>query len=278
MAQMRREPAGGAHAKRAWLRVAPLERAAVLGLLLLVVLAATALCDEDAGEVNNLFDQACDFYEAGDLVSARAGFEALLKTGVRNGAVYYNLGNCYYKQGEVGRAVANYRRALMLSPRDVDTRFNLDLLRSEVGFRDTTSAFGAGSIGEAPLRLASAREWQIVFYASYYLCIICLLAVLFLGGRARAAAARILIALVIVSACSFALSAHGRSRFRGGSDAVVVTERTEFMSGPGAAFEELVRLSDGVELKLRARSGIWVEAQLPTGEVGWVREGDLEPI
>jgi len=255
-----------------------LKRAGVVGLILVMALVAVASGEQDTGEINTLFDQACDFYEAGDLVSARAGFEALLSMGVRNGAVYYNLGNCYYKQGEVGRAVANYRRALMLAPRDEDIRINLDLLRSAVGTRDTTSAFGAGGIAQAPLRLASAREWQIVFYASYYLCIISLLGVLFLSGRARATAARVLVALVIVSACSFAFSAHGRSRFRGGSGAVVVAERTEFMSGPGAAFEELVRLFDGVELKLRARSGIWVEAQLPTGEVGWVREGDLEPI
>jgi tetratricopeptide (TPR) repeat protein len=247
-------------------------------VLLVAALAAAAYGGRDAGEINSLFNQACDFYEAGDLVSARAGFEALLKAGVRSGTVYYNLGNCYYKQGEMGRAVANYRRALMLSPRDEDARFNLDLVRSSVGFRDTTSTFDVGGIGEVPLRLASAREWQIAFYTSYYLCALSLLAVLFLGRRARKAASRVLIILLIVSACSFALSAHGRARFRGGSDAVVVAERTEFMSGPGAAFEELVRLSDGVELKLRARSGIWVEAQLPTGELGWVREGDIDPI
>lgn len=253
-------------------------RVAVLGLILVVSLVSVSRGGRSAGDINALFVQACDFYEAGDLVSARAGFEGLVKAGVRNGAVYYNLGNCYYKQGEVGRAVANYRRALMLSPRDEDTRFNLDLLRSSVGFRDTTSTFGFGSTGEAPLRLASAREWQIVFYVSYYLCALFLLGVLFLGGRARVVASRILIVLLIIGACSFAISAHGRSRFGGGSYAVVVAERTEFMSGPGAAFEELVRLSDGVELKLRARSGIWVEAQLSTGEVGWVREGDLEPI
>ena len=274
----RTRTAGGDHVFSVWLRHASGRRAAVLGVLLIAVLSATASGARDNGEINSLFRQACDFYEAGDLVSARAGFEALIKTGVRSGAVYYNLGNCYYKQGEMGRAVANYRRALMLTPRDEDIRFNLDLLRSAVGFRDTTSALTAGSIGEVPLRLASAREWQIVFYVSYYLCALSLLVVLFLGGRARVAAVRVLIVLLIVGACSFALSAHGRARFRDGSDAVVVAERTEFMSGPGAAFEELVRLPDGVELKLRARSGIWVEAQLPTGELGWVREGDLEPI
>jgi tetratricopeptide (TPR) repeat protein len=278
MEKVVREPGGGVRAAREWLKSAQPGIAVILALMVLGAVAALAFGGRDAGELNSRFGQACDFYEAGDLVSARAGFEALVTAGVRNGAVYYNLGNCYYKQGEMGRAVANYRRALMLSPRDEDARFNLDLLRSAVGFGDTTSAFGIGTIGEAPLRIASAREWQVVFYASYYLCALSLLALLFFGGRARTAAFRILIAFLIVSACSFAISAHGRSRFRGGSDAVVVAERTEFMSGPGAAFEELIRLSDGVELKLRARSGIWVEAQLPTGEVGWVREGDLEPI
>ncbi|MGD8628891.1 MAG: tetratricopeptide repeat protein [bacterium] len=278
MARLRREPEDSARAKRAWLRDPRLKYACILVLLLLGTMAAVAAGGQDTREANSLFGQACDFYEAGDLVSARAGFEALLKSGIRNGTVYYNLGNCFYKQGEVGRAVASYRRALMLSPRDEDARFNLDLLRSEVGFRDTTAAFGLGSIGGMPLRWVSAREWQIVSYISYYLCSLALLAILFLGGRARGVASRLLVALVIVAACSFALSAHGRSRFKGGSEAVVVAERTEFMSGPGTAFEELVRLSDGVELKLRARSGIWVEAQLPTGEVGWVREGDIEPI
>jgi len=255
-----------------------LTRLGVLSILLLMMLVTLAFGEQGAGEINNLFGQACDHYEAGDLVSARAGFEALISMGVRSAAVYYNLGNCYYKQGEVGHAVANYRRALMLAPRDEDTRFNLDLLRSAVGTRDTTSAFGAGGLSRAPLRLASAREWQIIFYASYYLCVIFLLGVLFVGGRARSVAARVLVALVIVGALSYAFSAQGRSRFRGSSDAVVVADRTEFMSGPGAAFEELARLSDGVELTLRARSGIWVEAKLPTGEVGWVREGELEPI
>lgn len=254
------------------------KKGTLLGLALLLLMGSAACAGPTAGEINSLFNQACDSYEAGDIVSARDGFEALISMGVRSGAVYYNLGNCLYKQGEVGRAVASYRRALMLNPRDEDTRFNLDVVRSAVGTRDTTSAFGSGGLTGIPLSIASPRDWQIVFYVSYYLAVIFLLGVLFLSGRGRMLAGRMLLALVIVGIGSYALSANGWSRFKGGSDAVVVVERTEFMSGPGAAFEELAKLSDGVELTLRARSGIWVEARLPTGEVGWVREGDLEPI
>ena len=55
----------------------------------------------------------------------------------------------------------------------------------------------------------------------------------------------------------------------------MIVNRSEFMSGPGSAFDELARLPDGVEVELRARSGIWVEVQLPTGEIGWLEEHNI---
>ena len=58
----------------------------------------------------------------------------------------------------------------------------------------------------------------------------------------------------------------------------MVIDHSEFMSGPGAAFDELAGLPDGVEVEIRARSGIWVEVQLRTGEIGWLRETNLETI
>jgi tetratricopeptide (TPR) repeat protein len=252
--------------------------AALSSLIMITVGACLAADGPPSENINALFNDACDLYEASDLEAALERFESLVAMGVRSSAVYYNLGNCYYKQGRVGKAVASYRRALMMSPRDEDTRSNLDLLRSTIGTRDTTASFGVGGLAQLPLGLASPREWQVIFYGAYYLSVACLLCVLFLRGRPRGKAARILILLSVVSMCSFGFSAHGRSRFNGDSEAVVVAEQTEFMSGPGAAFEELASLVDGAELKLRARSGIWVEVELATGEIGWVREGDLEMI
>jgi tetratricopeptide (TPR) repeat protein len=238
----------------------------------------SAHANPSSGDINEAFDAGCDLYEASNFGSAAETFQSLVAKGVKNSAVYYNLGNAYYKQGQIGRAVASYRRALMLSPRDEDSKANLELLRSNVGMRDTTSSLGSGGLGSLPFRLISPREWQVVFYIAYYLSVVCFLCVLFIGGGLRGKAARILVVLVLVAAASFGLAAQGRARFSGGSEAVVVADWTEFMSGPGAAFEELTRLRDGVEMRLRARSGIWVEAELPTGEIGWVREVDLERI
>jgi hypothetical protein len=230
------------------------------------------------GEVNSLFDEACDLYEASEFDGALRIFESLVSRGVKDPAVYYNLANCYYQQGEIGRAVANYRRARMLSPRDDDIRANLGFLRSSVGFQDTTGAFELSSLARIPGSIASPMEWQVVFFIAYYLAVACFLGVLFLGRRARSKALRALVVFIVISAASWVVAEYGRSRFTAVSEGVVIVERSEFMSGPGAAFDELARLPDGVEVQIKARSGIWVEVQLMTGEIGWVREQNLETI
>jgi tetratricopeptide (TPR) repeat protein len=253
-----------------------LQAAMVFGL---VTLAATsALAAPGAEEINSLFNEACDLYEASEFEGALRIFESLVSGGVRHPAVYYNLANCYYQQGEIGKAVTNYRRARLLSPRDEDVQANLAFLRSSVGFQDTTGAFGLDGIARIPGEIASPKEWRIVFYGAYYLAIMSFLGVLFLGSGARRKALRALAVLTVVAVAGWAIAEHGLSRFTSADEGVVVMDRSEFMSGPGAAFDELARLPDGVEVEIRARSGIWVEVQLRTGDIGWVREENLETI
>jgi len=44
---------------------------------------------------------------------------------VRNGHLFYTLGNCWFLAGDTGRAILNYRRAERLLPNDPDLRHNL---------------------------------------------------------------------------------------------------------------------------------------------------------
>lgn len=45
--------------------------------------------------------------------------------GIRNGQLFYTLGNSWFMAGDVGRAVLNYRRAERLMPNDADLQHNL---------------------------------------------------------------------------------------------------------------------------------------------------------
>ena len=45
--------------------------------------------------------------------------------------MYYNLGNSYYKAGEIAKAVLNYERALLMKPGNSDIRANLEVARAK---------------------------------------------------------------------------------------------------------------------------------------------------
>ncbi|MCK4564602.1 MAG: hypothetical protein KAU94_08000 [Verrucomicrobia bacterium] len=51
--------------------------------------------------------------------------------GIRNGHLFYTLGNAWFLAGDVGRAILNYRRAEQYLPGNTDVRHNLEAAREQ---------------------------------------------------------------------------------------------------------------------------------------------------
>jgi tetratricopeptide (TPR) repeat protein len=63
--------------------------------------------------------------------SALLHYERLVRDdGVRNGRLYYNIGNVHFRLGDIGLAILNYERAVLYMPRDENVRANLEYARS----------------------------------------------------------------------------------------------------------------------------------------------------
>lgn len=75
--------------------------------------------ERGAGSANELYDAALAAYQRGSLVTARAGFEELLRTapGDRNAAsAQYYIGETYVQGNELDRAVAAFNRVVERYP------------------------------------------------------------------------------------------------------------------------------------------------------------------
>ncbi len=83
----------------------------------LALLGATAF--------DQTFDAATTAYDEGDFGSAAHLLEQLIAERVEDPAVFYNTGNAYYRMDRLGAAIANYERALRLSPDFEDAKQNL---------------------------------------------------------------------------------------------------------------------------------------------------------
>ena len=87
---------------------------ALLPARLLCTLLCLTLCLNAgllAQEASVRFSDANESYRAGNYGDAVRTYEALVANGFESAALYYNLGNAYYKLENIPAAVLNYERA-----------------------------------------------------------------------------------------------------------------------------------------------------------------------
>lgn len=88
-----------------------------------------------APTVETAYLKGNELYAQGDYEGAVKEYHTILATGAVSGNIYFNLGNAYFKQGDLGQAIANYERASWFSPSDRDLVANLEYVRSLAGAR-----------------------------------------------------------------------------------------------------------------------------------------------
>ena len=74
-----------------------------------------------------MWNKANTAYINGDFHAAADTYEELLSRGVSSMKLYYNLGNAYFKDDRIGKAILYYNRALRLAPGNDDIRYNLSV-------------------------------------------------------------------------------------------------------------------------------------------------------
>lgn len=107
--------------------------------IILALVFISPVCSSGSSNANDLFLQANQSFEKGDMQRAEEIYLSLISQGFESAELYYNLGNLHYRKGERGKAVLWYERAIQLAPRDSDIQFNLSLARSHI--KDEDNAF-----------------------------------------------------------------------------------------------------------------------------------------
>ena len=100
----------------------------LLPVLIIAPCAVKAKIDQSAQEE---FFEANRAYKNDQFQKAVDGYLKLIENGFENGHIYYNLGNAYYRIGDLGRAILFFERARLLIPRDDDLIFNLSHARNQ---------------------------------------------------------------------------------------------------------------------------------------------------
>lgn len=85
-----------------------------------------------AQEPSARFAEANKLYEQGKYPEAVNIYKELVYSGKETPEIYFNLGNACFKDKKIGYAILYYEKALKLSPRDADIKYNLDYVKNFV--------------------------------------------------------------------------------------------------------------------------------------------------
>jgi tetratricopeptide (TPR) repeat protein len=220
-------------------------------------------------------------YQDGDFAAAAEAYESVLAAGFESADLHYNLGNAYFKRGDLGLAILAWERALSLAPGAPDVAANLELARS----------LTADVIEPLPrFWLVSALSWWRDFIPRGLLVgIVAAFWLAATGGAtwrilARGPDARRLAGWVAtvgaVGTLLFGLNLTVRELGVGRADrAVILSESVAVRSAPAEDDNlTLFQVHEGTVVRVDGLAGEWAEIVLADGKVGWVRAEVMEVI
>ena len=227
------------------------------------------------------FDEGNRLYQGGDYAGAVELYERILESGLESGELHYNLGNAWFRLGELGPAVLHYERARRSMPRDDDLAANLELARSLTVDRVTPlPGFWLFRLARWWIDLLSRPALLGVVTLAWLVAMAALIVAVIGRGDTLRVWSRRAAGVAGVATLVFGLSLMARELELGRPDeAVIMAEEAAVHSAPSDDDALLIfTVHEGTKVRVERRSDAWVEVVLEDGKVGWVRSDRLTLI
>lgn len=260
----------------------------IMGISISIPQAAAldkAQISEVYNEANEMFRQANEISaqspeKARDLYEKSAlRYERIIREGgVKNGKLFYNLGNAYFRIKDIGRSILNYRRAEQYIPDDSNLKQNLDYAREkrldqieeEQKIKVLKTLFFWHYDMSTRTRLITFAIFFIVLWSSAavriffkksflkHFIVVSIILSVFLGGS------------LITEEISFRKNLHG----------VIISNEVIARKGNSETYEPSFKepLHAGTEFTLIEDRGNWYRVELVDARTCWVPSNDVEMV
>jgi tetratricopeptide (TPR) repeat protein len=208
-------------------------------------------------------------YEAKAYPLAIAAFEKVLAAGVRNGKLFYNMGNACLKAGDIGPAILWYERALSFIPNDPDLRFNLSYARSLVKDEKEGEASPVGDVlffWKDMFRIATLQWAGIIANAAFWL-FLGLYRFFKKGALLHLCYGMLVLSVLVLATAGWRLY---EQAFR--PQAVILPRSVAVRSGQAPESTELFILHAGTKVAVKKQMNGFLKIRFSEDKIGWIPE------
>jgi len=235
-----------------------------------------------ASDAELLFEAGNKAYLDGDWDAALEKWKQVEQRGYAGGALFYNLGNAFYKKGELGEAILYWERAARLLGEEGDVASNLKIARARITdkldesvhlpvwdwFDRLRNRFSAGFVAWGSVLLSfalfgalSMKRWVIR------------------GGvwnQRLKSVVWVTAALLIIGLSQAVMKARDESLRREG---VLVSVEAEVLSAPALGSGKLLfTLHEGTKVRVLRKLEGWIEINAGKDKQGWVKDDAIGVI
>ncbi len=242
--------------------------------LLLLIFASSSFC---LG-TDSLFNAGNQMYQNKEYDKALAIYLELEQKNYQSAALYFNIGNCYFKQGKLGYAILYYLRADRLDPNDADISANLEFARMFMPTR--MEGIKINPVTSFLSKIVDAFTLNALAWISSILFILLISFLSFIillqwRGLFYRIAVYIFIAFVLVSS---GLTSYKYRTEYVTEKGVIVADETRVLSGPGEENDvEFVGVF-GLTFEIEKDADNYYLVLFENKRKGWVKKGDVEKI
>jgi tetratricopeptide (TPR) repeat protein len=232
-----------------------------LSAILLVLIFAGNIF---AADVVSDFASANKLYAEGKFAGAANAYETILQGGAQSPSLLFNCGNAEFKAGNLGNAIAAFRRAELLAPRDSEIRANLDFVRNQV-----QGSTVRDSRWQNWLNALTLNEWTLLVVIAFWLTFILLAARQLRPALIPKLKTATTFFAVLTIFFGVILGLQAANHFSNSTAVVIFAEATA-RSGPFDDAQNAFTAHDGAELSVLDRHDGWIQVADGSGKSGWL--------
>ncbi len=248
--------------------------AVLLATILLVAFHATGQNPEQSAA------EAAKAYNTKQYPEAISLYTKIIAGGYESYALYYNVGNAYYRNNENAQAILYYEKALKLAPNNEDIKHNIEVVNARL----------TDKVEKVP-ELFYKRWWkQIINMMDIDL--LAMFNIIMLTLALLLISIYVAISNILIRKISFwtglfmlfffsigVIAASQRNHYLSNQhEAIVFTPTVNIKSSPDEKSKDIFVLHEGTKVTLLDIVADWQEIRIANGSTGWIKSSELRSI
>lgn len=258
-------------------------------ITLIIVLMLSAITSYTSAQ-NTIAMQADSAYNKEDYAEATRLYNISIANEGPSSNIYYNLGNAYYRNNNLGRSILSYERALKIDPSNEKAQTNLAFVKTKIQDIPEDDSSFLSNLNSSITASLSPNTWSWLAMFAFVIMLSSIGLYIFSSNvrwRKTGFFGGIVVAIIFLYLFITAWqTSNGPTEH---NEAIVVEPTTNLCSAPRSTrskTEKVVPIHEGTKIEILdsistpddPNVGKWYDAKINNSSRGWLNADDVEKI